>query len=147
LTSVSWINRSCVTLFALALIVGASVSSVHAVGDARKVSVVSFGLFGDQGVFRREATAAAQIVAGRFGGGPIKVQYNSKKSGAATIETLAMSLETVATGMDAENDVLFLILTSHGSHAGLAVKAGRLEQTLTPSNLAHLRGPIRARPD
>jgi len=29
-----------------------------------------------------------------------------------------------------------LILTSHGSRAGLAVKAGRLMQTLTPSNLA-----------
>jgi hypothetical protein len=40
--------------------------------------------------------------------------------------------------MDAENDVLFLILTSHGSRAGLAVKAGRLTQTLTPSNLADM---------
>ena len=40
--------------------------------------------------------------------------------------------------MDAENDVLFLILTSHGSPAGLAVKAGRLTQTLTPSNLADM---------
>ena len=38
--------------------------------------------------------------------------------------------------MDAENDVLFVILTSHGSRAGLAVKAGRLTQTLTPSDLA-----------
>jgi hypothetical protein len=38
--------------------------------------------------------------------------------------------------MDAESDVLFLILTSHGSRAGLAVKAGRLRQTLTPSHLA-----------
>jgi hypothetical protein len=40
--------------------------------------------------------------------------------------------------MDAENDVLFLILTSHGSRAGLAVKAGRITQTLTPSNLANM---------
>jgi len=40
--------------------------------------------------------------------------------------------------MDAENDVLFLILTSHGSRAGLAVEAGRLTQTLTPSNLADM---------
>src|SRR6267154_1918589 len=32
----------------------------------------------------------------------------------------------------------FLILTSHGSPAGLAVKAGRLTQTLTPSNLADM---------
>src|SRR5260370_2816714 len=49
-----------------------------------------------------------------------------------------MSLQAVANGMDADNDILFLILTSHGSRAGLAVKAGRLTQTLTPSNLADM---------
>jgi hypothetical protein len=54
------------------------------------------------------------------------VQYNSKKGGGATIEGLAMSLQAAANGMDADNDILFLILTSHGSRAGLAVKAGRL---------------------
>jgi Peptidase C13 family len=102
------------------------------------VSVVSFGLFGDQGVFRGEATGAAQVVAGRFRSGPINVQYNSKRGGGATIEALAMSLQAAANGMDAENDVLFLILTSHGSRAGLAVRAGRLTQTLTPSNLAEM---------
>jgi Peptidase C13 family len=111
---------------------------VHAVGDARKVSVVSFGLFGDQGVFRSEATGAAQVVASRFESGPINVQYNSKKGGGATIETLAISLQGAANGMNTENDVLFLILTSHGSPAGLAVKAGRLTQTLTPPNLADM---------
>jgi hypothetical protein len=31
-----------------------------------------------------------------------------------------------------------LILTSHGSRTGLAVKAGRLTQTLTPSNLTEM---------
>jgi hypothetical protein len=111
---------------------------MNALEDGRKVGVVSFGLFGDQGVFRSEATGAAQVVAGRFGNGPINVQYNSTKGGGATIEGLAMSLQVAANGMDAENDVLFLILTSHGSRAGLAVKAGRLTQTLTPSNLAEM---------
>ena len=82
-------------------------STVHAVGDAHKVSVVSFGLFGDQGVFRSEATGAAEVVAGRFGGGPINVKYNSKKGGGATIETLDMSLQAAANGMDAENDFCF----------------------------------------
>jgi Peptidase C13 family len=130
------ISRLGASLVAFVLTVAPSVSPVHAVEDARKVSVVSFGLFGDQGVFRSEATGAAQVVAGRFGNGPINVQYNSKNGGGATIEALAMSLQVAANGMDAENDVLFLILTSHGSRAGLAVKAGRLMQTLTPSNLA-----------
>src|SRR6266852_1413512 len=125
-------------LIAFVLIFAPSVSPAHAVEDARKVSVVSFGLFGDQGVFKSEATGAAQVVASRFGNGPIKVQYNSKKGGGATIEGLATSLQVASNGMDAENDVLFLILTSHGSRAGLAVKAGRLTQTLTPSNLADM---------
>ena len=43
------------------------VAAVHAAENPRKMTVVSFGLFGDQGVFRREATSAAQIVANRFG--------------------------------------------------------------------------------
>jgi Peptidase C13 family len=138
MTSNSWISRLGAPLIALVLTVVPSVSPTHAVGDAPRVSVVSFGLFGDQGVFRREATGAAQVVAGRFGSGPVNVQYNSKKGGGATIEALAMSLQVAANGMDAENDVLFLILTSHGSPDGLAVKAGRLTQTLTPSNLADM---------
>jgi hypothetical protein len=33
---------------------------VHAVGNAHKMSVVSFGLFGDQDVFRSEATGAGR---------------------------------------------------------------------------------------
>ena len=138
MTSKSWISLLGAPLIALALTVASSGSPVHAVEGARKVSVLSFGLFGDQGVFRREATGAAQVVARRFGSGPINVQYNSKKGGSATIETLAMSLQAAAHGMDAENDILFLILTSHGSPAGLAVKAGRLTQTLTPSKLADM---------
>jgi hypothetical protein len=133
---IRWLGAPLVAFVLTA--VAPSVSSVHAVEDARKVSVVSFGFFGDQGVFRREATGAAQVVAGRFGGGPIDVQYNSKQGGGATIEALARSLQVAANGLDTENDILFLILTSHGSRAGLAVKAGQLTQTLTPSNLADM---------
>jgi hypothetical protein len=145
MTSKSWISRLGALLIALALTVAPSVSTVHAVGDAHKVSVVSFGLFGDQGVFRSEATGAAQVVASRFGRGPINVQYNSKKGGGATIQALAMALQAAANGVDAENDVLFLILTSHGSRAGLAVKAGRLTQTLTPPKLAEMLARTRVR--
>ena len=136
MTSKSWISQLSAPLIAFVLAVAPFVSPVHAVEDARKVSVVSFGLFGDQGVFRSEANGAAQDVADRFGGGPVNVQYNSRKGGGATIEALTTSLQAAAQGMDAESDILFLILTSHGSRAGLAVKAGRLIQTLTPSKLA-----------
>src|SRR3954463_3143233 len=108
MTSKSWIRWLGALLIALVLTIAPSVSPVHAVDDARKMSVVSFGLFGDQGVFRSEATGAAQVVAGRFGSGSINVQYNSKKGGGATIEALAMSLQVAANRMDAENDVPFL---------------------------------------
>src|SRR5262245_3593019 len=138
MTCKSWIRRLDARLILFVLIVAASASSVHAIENAPKVSVVSFGLFGDQAVFRREATGAAQIVAGRFGSGPINVQYNSKKGGGATIKALARSLRVAANGLDAQKDVLFLILTSHGSRAGLAVKAGRRTETLTPSRLANM---------
>ena len=134
----SLVTRLGVPLIAIIVTVAPSVLPAHAVEESRKVSVVSFGLFGDQSVFRSEATGAAKIVADRFGHGPVDVQYNSKKGGKATIETLATSLQTAAKGMDAENDVLFLILTTHGSPAGLAVKAGRLTQMLTPPNLADM---------
>jgi peptidase C13-like protein len=138
MTSKPWIRWLGARLILFVLIVVGSVSSLHAFADAPKVSVVSFGLFGDQAVFRREAIGAAQVVAGRFGSGPIDVQYNSKKGGGATIEALARSLQVAANGLDAKKDVLFLILTSHGSRAGLAVKAGRLTETLTPSRLANM---------
>ena len=92
MTSKSRIRRLGATLIAAVLIAALLAPSARAAEVARKVSVVSFGLFGDQGVFRSEATGAARVVAGRFGGAPINVQYNSKNGGGATIEGLAMSL-------------------------------------------------------
>ncbi len=131
-------NRDFVAaILALVLTFGASVSPACA-EEAAKIGVVSFGLFGDQGVFKSEATGAAQVVADRFAAGPIDVRYNSRKGGGATIEGLARSLRETATGLDAERDVLFLILTSHGSPEGLAIRAGRLTQTLTPAQLADM---------
>ena len=65
----SWISRLAAPLVAFALTVVPPITPAHAVEDAGKVSVVSFGLFGDQGVFKSEATGAAQVVASRFGNG------------------------------------------------------------------------------
>jgi len=133
-----WTRRLFAPLVVLILTIAPPVSPAHAENDARKVGVVSFGLFGDQGVFKSEATGAAQVIAGRFETGLVDVRYNFKKGGTATIEALARSLQVTANALDAEKDVLFLILTSHGSPEGLAVKAGRLMQTLTPSHLADM---------
>jgi hypothetical protein len=135
----SWTRRRLgASLVAFVLTVASVISPTHAVEDTGKIGVVSFGLFGDQGVFKSEATGAAEIVAGRFETGPIDVHYNSRRGGSATIEALASSLQLAANRLDAEKDVLFLILTSHGSPDGLAIKAGRLTETLSPSRLANM---------
>ena len=94
----------------------------------RKVSVVSFGLFGGQDVFRSEATGAAAVVASRFGGDPVVVRFNTRKSSDATIEALSTTLETAGKRIESSTGVLFLILTSHGSPDGLVVTVGRKAQ-------------------
>ena len=110
-------------------------TGAQAAETPRKLAVISFGLFGDQGVFRSEATGAAQIVSNRFGGDPVTVKFNTKRAGSATAGALNATLQATANKLDRDNDVLFLILTSHGSHDGLAVVAGRLNQILTPAAL------------
>jgi hypothetical protein len=102
---------------------------------SRKLAIISFGLFGDQDVFRSEATGAAEIVASRFGGDPVVVKFNTKRGGGATAGALNDTLQATAKKLDRDNDVLFLILTTHGSHDGLAVVAGRVRQMLTPAAL------------
>jgi hypothetical protein len=74
-------------------------ATVHAAEDLRKMTVVSFGLFGDQGLFRSEATGAAQIVASRFGGSPVVVKFNTKTGGGATVEALGATLQAAARTM------------------------------------------------
>ena len=84
MTSKAWISRLGAGLIALALTVAPSASTVHAVGCSQGERGV-LRPFGDQGVFRSEATGPAQVVASRFGSGPINVQDNSKKGGGATM--------------------------------------------------------------
>jgi Peptidase C13 family len=138
MTSRWWVRRLGAAHVVLFLAIASMLAAAHAVEDARKVAVVSFGLFGDQGVFRSEATRAANIVASRFGGDPVIVRFNTRKGGSATVASLAAELQTAAKQMNADRDVLLLILTSHGDRDGLAVTAGRLEETLTPSDLARM---------
>jgi tetratricopeptide (TPR) repeat protein len=111
------------TAWSLALFfVLAPTSDVHGADSKVEVKVVAFGLFGDQSVFESEAKGAAQIVANHFGRGAVIVRANTKSREEATSETLAATLQSTAKTMNVDNDILFLILTSHGSRAGLAVK-------------------------
>jgi hypothetical protein len=106
-----------------------------AVESGLKVAVVAFGLFSDQSVFESEAKGAARIVADRFGGGPVVVRANNRHQSNATVDALATTLDSTAREIDGDNDILVLILTSHGSRAGLAVKAGPHQETLSPALL------------
>jgi hypothetical protein len=116
-------------------------------GASPKVSVLAFGLFGAQSVFESEAKGAAGIVAHQLDASAVVVRTNTKTRGDVTIASIEKELQSVAQQMDRENDLLFLILTSHGSQAGVAVQAGRREEILSPAALAGMleRAGIRHR--
>ena len=126
-------------LFALFLTFEPATAS-HGAESKPKVAVVAFGLYGDQSVFESEAKGAARIVADRFGGGPVIVRANTKGREDTTVETVRATLQSAAKEIDVQNDILFLILTSHGSRLGLSVKAGTRQETLSPSQLVLMLG-------
>ena len=104
-----------------------------------KVTVAAFGLWSDQSVFESEAKGAARIVADRFGASSVVVRFNAKNRDDASFEMVAAAVQSAAKAMDVENDILFLILTSHGFHDGnLAVKAGPRVEAVSPANLVAL---------
>jgi hypothetical protein len=105
-------------------------------GASAKVTVLALGLFGGQSVFESEAKGAADIVAHQLHANAVVVHANNKVHGDVTITSIEDALQSAAKKMDRENDLLFLILTSHGSQAGVAVQAGRREETLSPQALA-----------
>jgi len=105
-------------------------------GAQPNVTVLAFGLFGAQSVFESEARGAAGIVAQRLGANTVAVRANTKTRGDVTIASIGDALQSAAERMDRDNDVIFLILTSHGSQAGVAVQAGRRVEILSPVALA-----------
>src|ERR1700730_12059271 len=115
-------TRALRVVWPLVFLAFAPASDLCGAESKAEVKVVAFGLFGDQSVFESEAKGAAQIVASQFGGGPVVVRANTKSRAEATAETLAATLQLAAKAMNVDNDILFLVLTSHGSRAGLAVK-------------------------
>ena len=125
----SFISRLSAALIAGSLAFTLIFAAVHAAEDQRKVTVVSFGLFGGQGVFRREATGAAEIVANRFGADPVVVRFNTKTGGDATVEALAATLQAETKKMNGDRDILFLILTRRGL---LSMRDGWLKRSSRP---------------
>jgi len=126
---------SSAALMVAAPLVCAGLPSCHAAEGKARIAVAAFGLYGDQSVFDSEARRAAKIVADRFGSSSITVLSNKGSREEADAGTLAATLKSVSKDMDSDRDVLFVILTSHGSQAGLDVKAGSHEDVLSPLNL------------
>ena len=100
------------------------------------VAVLAFGLFGGQSVFQSEAAGAASIVAQRLGASSVIVRANTKTRSDVTIASIGNALEAAGQRVARESDVLFLILTSHGSQSGVAVQAGGRVEILSPGDLA-----------
>jgi hypothetical protein len=114
-----------------ALVLGLLLACASVPAEANpKVTVLAFGLFGAQSVFESEAKGAADIVAHQLDANVVTARANTKRRGDVTIASIEDALQSAAERMDRENDLLFLILTSHGSQAGVAVQAGRREENL-----------------
>jgi tetratricopeptide (TPR) repeat protein len=123
----------------------ATASGVHGAESRPEAKVVAFGLFGDQSVFASEAKGAAQIVASRFGNSPIIVRANTKSREEVTSEIVAATLQSTAKAMNADKDILVVILTSHGSRAGVAVKTPSRQEILSPLDLFSMLDQTRVR--
>ena len=110
----------------------------RAAEPAPEVHVIAYGLFGDLDVFEKEARQAASIVARRFGARDVVVRFNTRSGGIATAETLRADLMAVASRFKTKKDVLFLILTSHGSQVGVRVKAGAETEAISAAELREM---------
>src|ERR1700719_1174612 len=113
-----------VTAGLLASVVFFASASLSA-GANPNVAVLAFGLFGAQSVFESEAKGAASIVGQKLGANPVIVRSNTKTRSDVSVATIADALRSAGNQMYHDKDMLFLILTSHGSGAGVAVQAGR----------------------
>jgi hypothetical protein len=109
---------------------------------AVNVFFVGFAGYGEQRVFRKEAELAARVFAQRFGSGDRSLElvndvHDRHSYPLATLNNLRYALELIAARMDRGEDVLMLVLTSHGSREdGIALTNGKLvDDALTPEDL------------
>ncbi len=98
-------------------------------GSGPSVFYVGFAGDGDQAVFKREALFAQTVFADHFGSGERSVELindvdDRDSFPIASISGLTQTLRLLATHMNTEEDVLVLMLTSHGSRESLVVSNG-----------------------
>jgi hypothetical protein len=97
-----------------------------------RTSRFAFGLVGSQSVFESEAKGSAAILAQRLRADSVVARANTKTRGDVTINAIKAAIQSAAAKMDRERDLLALILTSHGSPAGVPAQAGRRVEILSP---------------
>lgn len=105
------------------------------------VYFVGFAGDGDPALFRRETQFAGEVFGARYGSeGRSLLLINDVEDRdsfpLASLSGLGQSLRALSVRMDADNDVLVLFLTSHGSPEGLEVQNGSLPLAqLAPADL------------
>jgi hypothetical protein len=109
------------------------------------VYILSFGLWGPQSVFESEAKGAARILEQQLGAkGRSIVRFNTKRRAGATPETLVAAAEAAGRTLDPAEDVVMLVLTSHGAPEGIGLVAGRKALLVTPGDVRTLLERTRA---
>lgn len=105
---------------------------------------IGFAGVGEQAVFKREALYAEQVFADKFGTADRSVELindddDRETYPIATVSGLDQAVKRVADRMDVDQDVLVLMLTSHGSEDGLDVSNGSLPLAqLGPADLQQI---------
>lgn len=110
------------------------------------VYVLSFGLWGTQSVFESEAKGAARILETQLGSkGRTVVRFNTKRRFNATPPVLLAAAQATGQVLDPTEDIVALVLTSHGAPEGVGIVAGRDTQLLTPNDVKVLLNETKAR--
>jgi hypothetical protein len=105
------------------------------------VFYLGFAGDGEQDIFKREEQFAQQVLGEHFGSEDRSVDLINDNDDRdsyplATVSALQQSLKLIASRMDVDQDVLVLMLASHGSRDGLAVVNGTLPlMQLSPNDL------------
>ena len=109
------------------------------------VYILSFGLWGPQSVFESEAKGAARVLEAQLGAkGRSIVRFNTKRRAGATPPTLLAAAEAVGRTLDPAEDIVVLVLTSHGAPEGIGLVAGRDALLVTPTDVRRLLDQTRA---
>ena len=109
------------------------------------VYVLSFGLWGPQSVFESEAKGAARILEAQLGArGRSIVRFNTKRRAGATPQSLMAAATAAGKTLDPAEDIVVLVLTSHGAPEGIGLVAGRDALLMTPDDVRQLLDETRA---